>query len=208
MERGSNVRSNTHLHVESNRENGSAIFQFGTFAACQRRHSRVQETQFPSIPSPTQSTFQTWRFLQGTFTSSLWGKPFNCWVAHHSNCTFLFQSGTCTLREAIIVGSVIARCSIPVLHSAAALLKLAEMSYSGANSIFLRILFDKKYALPYRVVDAAVAHFVRYRPFCNTLKIFFSWFFQFQVSHGQQGDAGALASSHANVRSALQIWLE
>nr|CAG4647865.1 EOG090X058P [Moina brachiata]SVE92983.1 EOG090X058P [Moina brachiata] len=74
----------------------------------------------------------------------------------------LCESGTCTLREAIIVGSVIARCSIPVLHSAAALLKLAEMSYSGANSIFLRILFDKKYALPYRVVDAAVAHFVRF----------------------------------------------
>lgn len=66
------------------------------------------------------------------------------------------------MREAIIVGSVISRCSIPVLHSAAAILKLAEMNYSGANSIFLRIFFDKKYALPYRVVDAAVHHFVKY----------------------------------------------
>nr|SVE73526.1 EOG090X058P [Daphnia atkinsoni] len=75
----------------------------------------------------------------------------------------LCESGTCTLREAIIVGSVLARCSIPVLHSAAAILKLAEMNYSGSNSIFLRIFFDKKYALPYRVVDAAVHHFVKFQ---------------------------------------------
>ncbi|XP_026683229.1 bystin [Diaphorina citri] len=52
--------------------------------------------------------------------------------------------------------------SIPMLHSAAALLKIAEMEYNGANSIFLRILLDKKYALPYRVVDAIVFHFLRF----------------------------------------------
>ncbi|CAH0393701.1 unnamed protein product [Bemisia tabaci] len=74
----------------------------------------------------------------------------------------LCESGTCTLREAIIIGSVVAKNSIPMLHSAAAILKLAEMDYNGANSIFLRILFDKKYALPYRVVDAAVFHFLRF----------------------------------------------
>ncbi|KAF5295048.1 hypothetical protein FQR65_LT10601 [Abscondita terminalis] len=74
----------------------------------------------------------------------------------------LLESGTCTLREAIIVGSVIARNSIPMLHSSAALLKIAEMDYTGANSIFLRIFIDKKYALPYRVVDALVFHFLRF----------------------------------------------
>nr|CAD7576272.1 unnamed protein product [Timema californicum] len=73
----------------------------------------------------------------------------------------LCESGNCTLREAIILGSVVARNSIPLLHSSAALLKIAEMDYTGANSIFLRIFFDKKYALPYRVVDAAVFHFLR-----------------------------------------------
>jgi essential nuclear protein 1 len=36
------------------------------------------------------------------------------------------------------------------------------MEYNGATSIFLRILFDKKYALPYRVIDAVVFHFLRY----------------------------------------------
>ena len=64
----------------------------------------------------------------------------------------LCQSGDCTLREAVIVTSVLQRASIPVLHSAAALLRLADMPYAGTTSFFLRVLLDKKYALPYRVV--------------------------------------------------------
>jgi essential nuclear protein 1 len=59
----------------------------------------------------------------------------------------LCESGTCTLKEAAIVGSVISRVSIPVLHSSAALLRLADMDYTGPNSLFIRILLDKKYAL-------------------------------------------------------------
>ncbi|CAH1773639.1 unnamed protein product [Owenia fusiformis] len=74
----------------------------------------------------------------------------------------LCESGTTTLREAIIVASVLAKNSIPMLHSAAALLKIAEMDYNGANSIFLRSLLDKKYALPFRVIDAVVYHFLRF----------------------------------------------
>ncbi|CAJ1050955.1 hypothetical protein PFLUV_G00044250 [Xyrichtys novacula] len=75
----------------------------------------------------------------------------------------LCESGTCTLREAVIIGSILTKCSIPVLHSSAAMLKLAEMEYNGANSIFLRLLLDKKYALPFRVLDALVAHFLSFR---------------------------------------------
>lgn len=74
----------------------------------------------------------------------------------------LCENGTCTLREAIIIGSVITRNSIPVLHSSAAMLKIAEMDYQGANSIFLRIFFEKKYALPFKVIDAVVFHFLRF----------------------------------------------
>lgn len=36
------------------------------------------------------------------------------------------------------------------------------MEYSGANSIFICILLEKRYALPYRVVDGAVFHFLRF----------------------------------------------
>ncbi len=73
------------------------------------------------------------------------------------------QSGNCTLREAAILGSVLTKVSVPVLHSGAALLKLADMDYTGPNSLFIRVLLDKKYALPYKVVDALVFHFIRFK---------------------------------------------
>lgn len=88
---------------------------------------------------------------------------------------FLFPlagSGTCTLREATIIASVLARVSIPVLHSATALYRLCEIAAeqmmhdvesAGACNIFIRTLLEKKYALPYRVVDALVFHFLRFR---------------------------------------------
>mgnify|MGYP002719000246 CR=1 FL=1 len=31
----------------------------------------------------------------------------------------------------------------------------------GPNSLFIRVLLDKKYALPYKVVDALVFHYIR-----------------------------------------------
>lgn len=74
----------------------------------------------------------------------------------------LCESGNCTLKEASILGSVLSKVSIPVLHSSAALLRLAEMDYTGPNSLFIRVLLDKKYALPYKVVDALVMHFHRF----------------------------------------------
>lgn len=74
----------------------------------------------------------------------------------------LCASGSCTLREAVIFTSVLRRASIPVMHSAAALLRIAEMPYSGVNSFFIRVLLDKRYALPYRVVDALVDHFTAF----------------------------------------------
>lgn len=74
----------------------------------------------------------------------------------------LCQSRTCTLREAVIFTSVLKRASLPVLHSAAALLRLAQLEYCGTTSFFMRVLLDKKYALPYRVIDALVDHFVRF----------------------------------------------
>jgi len=89
----------------------------------------------------------------------------------------LCESRTCSLREAIIIGSVLAKNSIPVLHSCAAMMKIAEMEYSGGNSIFLRVLLDKKYALPYRVVDAIVFHFLGFRSEKRELPVL--WFQSF-----------------------------
>ncbi|GBF87629.1 bystin [Raphidocelis subcapitata] len=74
----------------------------------------------------------------------------------------LCASRSCTLREAVIFTSVLRRSSLPVLHSAAALLRLAQLEYCGTTSFFIRVLLDKKYALPYKVVDALVQHFLRF----------------------------------------------
>jgi hypothetical protein len=60
------------------------------------------------------------------------------------------------------VAAVVARVSIPANHSAVCLLKLAEMPFSGPNALFLRTLLNKKYALPLRVIDALVAHFLSF----------------------------------------------
>ena len=64
----------------------------------------------------------------------------------------------CTLREAHIISGVLVRVSIPVLHSAAALLRLTEIAAeqtssmsseaAGATNMFIRVLLEKKYALP------------------------------------------------------------
>lgn len=34
---------------------------------------------------------------------------------------------------------------------------MAQMEYCGTTSFFIRTLLDKKYALPYRVIDALVS---------------------------------------------------
>lgn len=85
----------------------------------------------------------------------------------------LLNEGQCTLREAQIISSVLARVSVPVLHSAAALLRLTEIAAeqtssisteaAGATNVFIRTLLEKKYALPYKVIDGLVFHFLRFR---------------------------------------------
>ena len=69
----------------------------------------------------------------------------------------LCAGGDCTLREAFIVSSVLRRISLPVPHAAAALLRISDMEFTGTNSFFIRVLLDKKYALPYRVVSEPIS---------------------------------------------------
>ena len=84
----------------------------------------------------------------------------------------LVESGTCTLREAQIISSMLTRVSIPTLHTAAALMRLTDIvaeqashtsESGGAANIFIRVFLNKKYALPYKVVDNLVFHFLRFR---------------------------------------------
>ncbi|KUJ14167.1 rRNA processing protein-like protein Bystin [Mollisia scopiformis] len=84
----------------------------------------------------------------------------------------LVQSGTCTLREAQIISAVLVRVSVPVLHSAAAIKGLCDIAAQessagteggGATNTFIKALLEKKYALPYQVIDSLVFHFLRFR---------------------------------------------
>jgi essential nuclear protein 1 len=84
----------------------------------------------------------------------------------------MLTDGTCTQREAHIVASVVAKVSVPVLHSAAAIHRLCEIAAeqmfsdpeaAGPVNIFIRTLLEKKYALPYKVIDSLVFHFLRFR---------------------------------------------
>jgi essential nuclear protein 1 len=83
----------------------------------------------------------------------------------------LAQSGDCTLREAAILGSVLVKVSVPAIHSAAALLRLTEMPYTGAISVLMRIMLQKKYALPLRVIHALCEHFCHFSSEARALPV-------------------------------------
>ncbi|KJZ77948.1 hypothetical protein HIM_02585 [Hirsutella minnesotensis 3608] len=116
---------------------------------------------------------------------------------------FLFPlvgSGTCTLREAHIISAVLARISVPVLHSAAALKGLCDIAAQeasqgseggGATNIFIKTLLEKKYALPYQVIDALVFHFLRFR--------------SVDPASVQQGDAMMGLSAEGDARAKLPV---
>ena len=81
-------------------------------------------------------------------------------AAFYKGILLPLAAGNCSLKEATVIAAVLARVSVPANHSAVALLKLSAMPYSGPTSLFIRVLLNKKYALPHRVVDALVDHFL------------------------------------------------
>lgn len=115
----------------------------------------------------------------------------------------LAQSGDCTLREATIIGSILAKVSIPGIHSAAALLRLTEMPYSGSTSLFIRILLNKKYSLPRRVIDALVMHFMNFEKETRVLPVVwhqallvFAQRYKLEVDHSQRTMLKSLLKTH------------
>ncbi|KAL5530016.1 ENP1 [Sanghuangporus sanghuang] len=81
--------------------------------------------------------------------------------AFFKGIVFPLLEGGATLKETAIIASILAKVKVPLVHSAAALIRLANMDYSGPNFLMIRVLVDKKYALPFKVVDALVFHFIR-----------------------------------------------
>ena len=67
-----------------------------------------------------------------------------------------------TAREAVIIGSILAKVSINNLDAAAALMKLTHMEYEVGNGFFIKTLLAKKYALPTQVINALVNFFLKF----------------------------------------------
>lgn len=74
----------------------------------------------------------------------------------------LVETG-CNVREAKIAGSILTKVSVPALHSSAALSYLLRLQFSPATTVFIKILLEKKYALPYQTVDECVFYFMKFR---------------------------------------------
>lgn len=72
------------------------------------------------------------------------------------------EAGDCTLREASIIGSVMRRVSIPAIHASVAIYKLCQMEYFGATQYFMLVLLNKKFSLPYKVIDAVAEYFMNF----------------------------------------------
>lgn len=69
----------------------------------------------------------------------------------------------CTLREGLIIASALRKLSIPMHHSAVAIIKLSTGRYTPSASIFLKELLNKKYSLPPTVIRSVVLdHFAQF----------------------------------------------
>lgn len=68
----------------------------------------------------------------------------------------------CTLREALIIASILQRSHLPPVPTAVALVKISQQPFRGPCTVFLRVLIDKQMALPYQAIDALVVYFHRF----------------------------------------------
>jgi essential nuclear protein 1 len=74
----------------------------------------------------------------------------------------LADAQDCTLREAVIVGSVVGKMTVPMAYGAASLFKLASKysdNWTPVKSLLITMLVNKKYALPTQVVEGLVSHY-------------------------------------------------
>jgi essential nuclear protein 1 len=89
----------------------------------------------------------------------------------------LADSTDCTLREAVIVGSVLTKMTIPMAFGAAALFKLCckADTWTPVKSVLITMLLNKKYSLPTAVVEGLVNHFSSFSTFNQGSKMPVLW---------------------------------
>ena len=118
---------------------------------------------------------------------------------------------SCTLREAVIFGSVLAKLSIPPLHVAAALVRCSNFhhgntaEWSICTSYMINILLNKKCALPKMAVNAVAQHFMTFLTDTRQLPVLwhqslltFIQRYKFALSPGQISDLRNLLKVHSH----------
>lgn len=83
-------------------------------------------------------------------------------------------SDSTSAKEASIIGSIIKKCSIPVIHSSACIMKLIDKcanKISMGALFFMKMLLLKKYALPTPVKEALVKFFVKFYDYPAVLPV-------------------------------------
>jgi essential nuclear protein 1 len=118
----------------------------------------------------------------------------------------------CSLKHALIVCSVLSKVSVPATHSAVTLLKLTEVPLSGAQMLFLRTLLLKKYALPYRVVDALADYFAQFGDFEQELPVIwhqslliFSQHYKMEITREQKEELKPVLRKHLHESITAEI---
>jgi essential nuclear protein 1 len=74
----------------------------------------------------------------------------------------LAQDEECTLKESLIIASILQKVHLPPVPTAVTIVKISRMPFSGPSCVLLRVLVDKKMALPFQAVDALVKYFHRF----------------------------------------------
>ncbi len=76
-----------------------------------------------------------------------------------------------TAKEAAIIGSILKKCSIPVTHSSACIMKLSTLKPGMGVLFFMKILLLKKYAIPTKVKESLVNYFCKFGEDKNNITI-------------------------------------
>lgn len=75
----------------------------------------------------------------------------------------LCESGDCKHSESVVIGSVIKKRSVPLLHSAAALFRITMIPYTATYDTIFKSIIEKQYSLPTKVVAGIVDYFLKFK---------------------------------------------
>jgi hypothetical protein len=115
-------------------------------------------------------------------------------------------SDSTSAKEASIIGSIIKKCSIPLVHSSACIMKLMDKcanKISMGALFFIKMLLLKKYALPTQVKEALVKFFTKFYDYSAVLPVLwhqtlliFVQIYKLDLTDDEKGKLRQLVNKH------------